>query len=152
MDKIEFKSGKNGGTPVSSNNLNQMQTNIENAINEISEVITNENGTAIKYSNGIMICKHKTTGKSFTCNANITGRYYFTDTNNSEENTYIWRFPEKFISADDLVANVSVRSNAYVMTGMGNMSTDYVAAYAVTPYAVSSCSFTWNFIAIGRWK
>ena len=33
MDKITFKNGESGGTPINATNLNQMQTNIESAIN-----------------------------------------------------------------------------------------------------------------------
>lgn len=36
MDKINFQNHKSGGTPVNAANLNQMQDNIENAINEVS--------------------------------------------------------------------------------------------------------------------
>ena len=150
MDKINFV---NDSEPeLSAENLNQMQTNVENAINEIVEVITNENGTAIKYSNGIMICKHKHTGNTFACTANIAGRYYFTDVNNSEGNTFIWKFPASFISTDDLVVNLSIKSNAYTVSSLGYTSTEQVTGYGITPYSVTSCTFEWHFTAIGRWE
>lgn len=76
MDKIPFEDGKKlknafvtidgkeyevtpaqyqGKTPVSASNLNKMQDNIEKSINGTIETVTNENGTAIKFSDGTML-------------------------------------------------------------------------------------------------
>ena len=55
MQKITFV---NENAPyVSAENLNQMQTNVENAINGIVESGSNENGTWIKWANGTLICR-----------------------------------------------------------------------------------------------
>lgn len=56
MNKIEFKDYPDKTTPISSANLNQLQTNIETAINSVVESGSNSNGNWIKYSDGTMIC------------------------------------------------------------------------------------------------
>lgn len=43
MDKINWINGQAGGTPLSAENLNQMQDNIENAINEVLNIATEKN-------------------------------------------------------------------------------------------------------------
>lgn len=51
MEKINWINGQAGGTPLSAENLNQMQDNIEEAINEVDEkmqetvLYSNETGT-----------------------------------------------------------------------------------------------------------
>lgn len=119
---------------------------------EIIETITNDNGTAIKFSNGTMICEHIIQGNSFNCSANVSGRYYFSDTNSNVENEKQWIFPVEFISTEDLEVNVDVSSNAYTMSSLGSVSTTYAMGYCVTPYPVSNTTFKWHFKAIGRWK
>ena len=61
MNKINFVN--NGQPAINDTNLNQMQTNIENAINAIMvESGSNTNGSYIKFSDGTMICRKKVTG------------------------------------------------------------------------------------------
>lgn len=56
MNKIDFVN--NGQPSINDTNLNQMQTNIENAINAIIvESGSNANGSYIKWSDGTMICR-----------------------------------------------------------------------------------------------
>ena len=54
MEKINFV---NGQSPyISATNLNNLQDNVGNAINEIIESGSNENGKYIKFSDGTLIC------------------------------------------------------------------------------------------------
>ena len=147
MDKINFQ---NGITALNEVNLNQMQDNIEEAIDNSIETITNENGTAIKYPDGTMICRKRIMGNSFSCTA--TKGNYFYDTNSETENIKQWTFPQPFISTDDLTISGLVASKAYSMTSLGSITTEAVTVYCVLPYSVSSITFDWNLTAIGRWK
>ena len=62
MEKITFV---NENAPyVSAENLNQMQDNVENAINGIVERGSNANGEYIKFSNGTMICTKRLAGQA----------------------------------------------------------------------------------------
>jgi len=42
MDKVNFANGKDGKTPVTADNLNQLQTNVENAIKETETKVNNK--------------------------------------------------------------------------------------------------------------
>ena len=54
MEKINFV---NGQSPyISATNLNNLQDNVENAINGIIESGSNANGNYIKFSDGTLIC------------------------------------------------------------------------------------------------
>lgn len=54
MEKINFV---NGQSPyISATNLNNLQDNVENAINGIIESGSNANGNYIKYADGTLIC------------------------------------------------------------------------------------------------
>ena len=54
MEKINFIN--NQAPALNATNLNQLQTNIETAINEVVESGSNSNGNYIKFSDGTMIC------------------------------------------------------------------------------------------------
>ena len=55
MEKINFVN--NSEPYLSAENLNQLQTNVETAINGVVESGSNENGSYIKYTDGTMICR-----------------------------------------------------------------------------------------------
>ena len=87
MEKINFIN--NQAPALNATNLNQLQTNIENAINSVVESGSNDNGSWIKYSDGTMIC-YKSTGE---IDMNITtpwGSLY-------EGNISVGNLPAEFI-------------------------------------------------------
>ena len=119
------------------------------------ETITNENGTAIKFPDGTMICKHKIIGASHPNQTLRDNSYFYAQgkySSDSPENIKDWTFPEEFATTDDLVVSIIVSSSAYTMTSMGLLETTGTRGFCVTPYPVDSVLFIWNFIAIGRWK
>jgi hypothetical protein len=116
----------------------------------IVESGSNENGSWTKYNNGIMKCHHTITGNQFACTQKAENGFYYTDINQAEENTKTWSFPAKFISAP--MVEIAVASNAYSTSSLGYITNQYAVGYCVLPYAVANTQFTWNFIAIGRWK
>lgn len=162
MQRITFKDLPDTTTPVNAENLNLLQNNVETAISDavddVTEVIdsiiesgSNANGNWIKYSDGTMICWHTVLGNTFDCTqSGGTGRYYYVDTNNSSENSKQWTYPQAFINVPTVSAQVG--SNAYTMPSIGGIALTWASAYCVTPYAVSNITFTWSFIAIGKWK
>lgn len=54
MEKIQWKN--NEPPAISAENLNQMQDNVENAINGVVESGSNSNGNWIRYVDGTQIC------------------------------------------------------------------------------------------------
>lgn len=52
MEKINWINGQAGGTPLSAENLNQMQDNIEKAINENTEAISHRQNIITAYIEG----------------------------------------------------------------------------------------------------
>ena len=126
-------------TPINATNLNK-----------ITDSGSNANGNYIKYQDGTMICWTRIEGATHQNEANISGRYYFTDNNNSSENVKSWTFPAAFITYPTVT--LSVNSSAYTMTSLGYVNGTATSGYCVTPYAVDSVKFIWNFFAIGKWK
>lgn len=83
MDKIVWINGQAGGTPLSAENLNQQETNMENAIDDVQtyaesivESGTNVNGKYIKFKDGTMICTKKVTFNSVSVNQSAGSLYH----------------------------------------------------------------------------
>lgn len=117
----------------------------------IIESGSNSNGSWIKFSDGTMICYHKMQGNTFNCTTNEAGTFYYQDTNNSAENHKEWHYPQQFID-DNITVLCSVGSSAYTMASVGYIQRSRTIGYCVLPYYVSNIKFTWNFLAIGKWK
>ena len=119
----------------------------------IVETGRNRNGTWVKYSDGTMMCRHGFVGNRFSSTyRRLSTQYYYSDTNNDAENVKTWNYPQEFISDDDLILTVNVRSNAYTMSSIGPATTTYAVVYCVTPYPVDDTQFIWDLTATGRWK
>jgi hypothetical protein len=136
MNKINFQ---NGITPLNDTNLNQMQDNVEDAINNSTETIKNVNGTAIKYPDGTLICKGYIRFPANTAGLEIPFPMEF-KTNDLTEITVC-------------VTNVFANSNAIMWTGQAN-STSMLGLYPVDilSKATPTVDCIANYIAIGRWK
>lgn len=80
MQKINFQDLPNTTTPISASNLNQVQTNVENAIDELNTptITTSGNITYIKYGNiVIMNGKLPSNTQSGTVTLLYTSKYKF---------------------------------------------------------------------------
>ena len=55
MQKINFQNLPSTTTPVNATDLNQLQTNVENAINSVIDSGSNSNGYYTKYEDGTLI-------------------------------------------------------------------------------------------------
>ena len=103
------------------------------------ETITNENGTAIKYPDGTLICKGYIRFPANTAGLEIPFPMEF-KTNNLTEITVC-------------ITNVFANSNAIMWTGQAN-STSMLGLYPVDilSKATPTVDCIANYIAIGRWK
>lgn len=112
----------------------------------ISETITNENGTAIKYNDGTMICYMK---KSVTGVLDTQwGPFYYFLTEN-------FQFPEEFISNPIVSYNVSGANTAIILNWeISQNLIAYTDKYAICrPFQnTSEANFTVDITAIGKWK
>ncbi len=171
MDKINFTNYPSTDTPISADNLNLLQTNIENAIptsaNEygnsqtapysqeyinnnvgIVESGSNSNGSYIKYSDGTMICYKKVTGTT-----NISSTWGNGYTSGADNSISLGNFPAEFISKP--IVNVTLErgsSNCWLASNInvGTISAGIVSLLRFT--SATNVAYTLNVIAIGKWK
>lgn len=110
------------------------------------ETITNDNGTAIKFSDGTMICKYILDLGTLTYGTEYGYSYI--------EKNYKWSFPISFISIDDLVINLTTNLGG----GIGGVTVENseltVDGCKFYPYSVKQDSLATKIycIAIGKWK
>lgn len=148
--RINWQDGESGGTPLSAENLNKMDIQIEQNTSDIASIIesgSNENGNYIKYSDGTMICTKQVTNITIDITTSWGSMY--------ESNYYIplGSMPQEFTTL--YYANASVLSNSWhaiklrheqmsnssfgqIKLGRGASATDVMVEI--------------NCIAIGRWK
>lgn len=145
MEKINFIN--NQAPALNATNLNQLQTNIETAINSVVESGSNDNGNYIKFSDGTMICYHSILKSDVAFTKNTSGTYYFI--NENYEHLYDWTYPQEFISVPKVITTVS--SSGYVNACCGNISRTTARVLSTTNYN-ASINITFNIVAIGKWK
>ena len=148
MQKINFQDLPSTTTPLSANNLNQLQTNVENAINGVIESGSNANGSYVKYSDGTLIQYNNATVNDqaisnqygntglYTGTRTITFPISFLDTNYSAFcGEFKWGTGASW-------GMVNSRNNKNWMT---LIALDFISRDAGTNTDVS-------WIAIGKWK
>lgn len=113
------------------------------------EIVTNTNGTAIKYDNGLMIC-YKELMLTMAVNS-AWGSVY------ESGNISLGNFPVAFISPPI----VSVTNAAKTGDGINGGWVEYIQSVSTTscgtitmirPSSANSATFKLNIIAIGMWK
>lgn len=142
MNKIDF--ANNGQPAINDINLNQMQTNIENAINAIIvESGSNSNGSYVKWSDGTMICrKYINYGEKNISNS-------WGSTYESEE-LDIGNYPQAFIETP--VISVMPLNTFFVEKNGTNVSkTGWGSFWAIRPVSAKMYIGV-DCIAIGKWK
>ena len=179
MQKIDFI---NNSTPaLNATNLNRLQDNMEEAIDDVLENVdnkildtystsstdtyscnyvnsviesgSNSNGNYIKYADGTMICWHTIEGETHANQTRYGDGFFYQQgsySSTSPENSKSWAYPVQFVSTPTV--NLNVSSSAYTMPSLGSISNSSAIGSCITPYAVASVTFTWHFIAIGKWK
>lgn len=142
MEKINFKNGQ--APALNETNLNQMQDNIENAINEVVESSSNDNGSWIKYSDGTMICS-KTTDE---ISMNLTtpwGSLY-------EGTVNLGNFPIEFIETPKISVTPFGSGMLIEQGGFHASKTSWGDVTCVRPTSVADVKARFYLIAIGKWK
>lgn len=98
MDRITFENLPSQKSALSAEKLNQMQDNIEEAINEIIDSGSNDNGSYVKFSDGTMICRKTIPKENFlTTQTNVTAVQGISI---YRSGAYLWNFPVAFIDTD----------------------------------------------------
>jgi len=127
-----------GGTPVSSTNLNQMQTILNQNITDAIE-----SGTGyIKYNDGTMICYGSETG---------TGTLYDYWTNFDRLSKSGFTFAETFVSIP-VVNAITKSGSASLSIGVENISITGFDATIYKPKNTSNTNYNFDYVAIGKWK
>lgn len=146
MKKINFVN--NSEPDLSAENLNQMQDNIEEAIEELEiETITNSNGTAIKFPDGTMICSGTVyTGTIENSAWNDWGSLKSIDKDLSID------FPVKFISKPNITATNSVIGNNYWIVRCLATESQITSLSMSRGSNPSTSDYGFSYTAIGRWK
>lgn len=138
MEKINFNDLPNTNTPINSSNLNQLQTNVENAINGVVTSGSNSIGKWVKLPDGTLIQRGK-------ANCGTTGFASLT-------------FPISFIDEDiSMTADNAYGSEelGVVLTTQTTKTTGviYFRKYISGNLAiVTDTTVEAHWIAIGRWK
>lgn len=165
MNKIEFVN--NQEPAVNAENLNAIQTNVENAINSVDQVLTdlvadvgdldtiietgsNSNGNWIKFKNGTLIVTqiYSTTFNSWSA----WGSMYSHDLNNPPV------YPVTFVSAPAVSVTTSHSGSNFWMYERGQVSGNQLQSSpsvgCVRPNnpGSSNVTVTAYVIAIGKWK
>jgi hypothetical protein len=105
------------------------------------ETITNANGTAVKFSDGTMICYGSSGAQQTTANA--VGSVFIST---AELRTY----PVPFSSIGAVTATIATSVGGYVWTSVGSASLNqsWMSGYSFA----NNVQFTMRYMAIGRWK
>ena len=142
MNKIDFVN--NGQPAINDTNLNQMQTNIENAINAIIvESGSNANGSYIKWSDGTMICrKYINFGQKAITNP--WASFY------ESERMTIGNYPEPFIEIPQIFI-MPLNTFFIEKDATGISKTSWGDFYATRPVS-ATIYIPVDCFAIGKWK
>lgn len=141
MQKINFENLPSTNTPINATNLNQMQTNTEDAINGIIESNNNSNGTYIKYADGTLIQRGKYTTPSIEATAgyrqSVNLPINFIDT---DYNVLTQKMSGGSGGFSEVIESVYVRDNSmFDVTSWNNRGG------AAEPLII-------GWVAIGKWK
>lgn len=142
MQKINFQDLPSTSTPLNASNLNQLQTNVENAINEVVESGENANGNYVKYADGTMICYGNASGTT-TTNQDYYGFCKRT-------NDVSFSYSQTFISAP--IATITVSISSYISDYIIESTTTGATVRILINKNDTGLSYTISYIAIGKWK
>lgn len=146
--RINWQDGENGGTPLSADNLNKMDEQIEKNTNNILSIIesgSNENGDYIKFSNGTMICfKQVITQVKID---NPFGSMYETSSS-VNFGDYAKEFKEVPLIFPYVINRTALLEGMNMQT-----TTSFGMTWLMRPVAdVDINTYTINLFAIGKWK
>ena len=146
MQKINFQNLPNTTTPVNATNLNQLQTNVENAINDVIDSGSNTNGNYIKYDDGTLICWNEvTTSVAMTDASAGFYRSGFISPFPNFPITFIAR-PQMFISSQSSGQYITFLLKGYPPSTTNPNDLRVYGTWSSTQNIIFS------YLAIGKWK
>lgn len=143
-----------GETPLSAQNMNKIENQLEKNTNDIAVIIesgSNDNGSWIKYSDGTMICRNTFTVQAII-NKPAGGNWYYAQPNINKP------FPQEFVGE---YPQISIETVNYPdgSGDWGQIHMKYIdltkissVVFKDTVSSDNSKTFNLSYIAIGRWK
>ncbi|AZC19536.1 pyocin knob domain-containing protein [Pseudomonas sp. CMR5c] len=107
------------------------------------ESITNSNGTAVKFSDGTMICWKESSTIQTTSNQVSTGVFLGT--------AEIFTFPVPFVTIGVVIASVSYSANAYCWGSVGEGNNPNQCRIVGFSHAANA-QYQARYLAVGRWR
>lgn len=166
MERINFRNkGESGAIPLSAENLNLMQTNVENSfksskttsdtdtyncnyINNIVESGNNDNGNWVKFEDGTMICTRTITA-TIDC-TNAWGTLYYGQNNDK------YNFAQSFIKPPILNLQYNTTgAMSFIPIAYSGIVIDndgFKRIEIARPNSVANIGVKVYIIAIGKWK
>ena len=152
MNKIVWINGQAGGTPLSAENLNQMEDNIEDAIDDVQtyaqsivESGTNVNGKYIKYKDGTMVCTKKVSLTGVAVNTQAGSLYHSSDLS-------LGAFAQAFDSVPTVNCTL-VSGYAGFLSGLNNLTASTIGTTQVFRASSSSnLSYEIDVVAYGTYS
>lgn len=143
MEKINFENLPSTNTPINATNLNQLQTNVENAINGVVESGSNSNGSWVKFEDGTLIQRGTAQCPADVGYADVTFPVAFID------DGYTIVASHKYTSGDGYGGSLQLTN----ITNAHGYSTTQAYIYSYL-YSGSYASYKRNvmYIATGKWK
>lgn len=146
MKKINFEDGVTKGNATT---FNQMQTNIENAINGIVESGSNENGSWTKWEDGTMVCRQTIPTGDVALNTTWGSLYVHSNTDNHN-------FPQPFIEKPELYIETGIVNNSmgYWLGDYGNrhITKEFWRGWCLMRPSSATVNTELFVLAIGKWK
>lgn len=132
--------------------LNDMSGNIEKIIGQIEngiEIVENDNGKAIKFSNGIMICSNTQTFSDVKIAA-AWGSMYASSGDPRDFDPY----PVPFVEVPECVISIKLVTNDCWLCSLGGLEslTNPIRWQLIRPNSLTVGTVKLNYIAIGKWK
>ena len=135
-----------GETPLSAQNMNKIENQLEQNTNDIAGIISsgnNTNGEWVKYSDGTMICY-----MNKTYNVDITrqwGSVYET------AGVPLGDFTQSFVEIPVVTASCTGASSVWI-EAITPTKTSLGSSWFMRPVSTSNAQVVISYIAIGRWK
>lgn len=147
MQKINFQNLPNTTTPVNATNLNDLQDNVEDAIDGVVESGSNANGSYIKYNDGTLIQYGEVSKNVTITNYSNSSQWYYDD-------GYGITLPLEFINTNYFINVKALGANAITLNvyGIEKVSTTRANFNLSSKISYSYNNFGFEWFAIGRWK
>lgn len=138
-----------GETPLSAQNMNKIENQIEQNTNDIAGIIesgSNTNGEWVKYSDGTMICTKKITFTNVVINT-AWGSVY-----ESASKFNFGDYAQEFIEIPNVSITLADGSTCFCESFSGRTKTAIGNTWLWKPAVEAKGTMTFDVIAIGRWK